>query len=66
MSANLQERTGGQWWQIQGNYVTVQLESVRKLLLGAYRDHLGMTPEDAKFYMDIYNGPNRTTAEFDG
>jgi LDH2 family malate/lactate/ureidoglycolate dehydrogenase len=54
MSTNLQERTGGQWWQIQGNYVTVKLDSVRKLLLAAYRDDLGMSPDDAKFYMDIW------------
>jgi len=50
---DLHERTAGQWWKIQDNYVTVKLDSLRKLLLPAYQE-LGMTPENAQFYMDMW------------
>lgn len=50
---DLHERTSGQWWQIEGDYVPVKLASLRKLLLAVYQQ-LGMTPDNAKFYMDVW------------
>ena len=50
---DLRERTAGQWWQIEGDYVAVKLASLRTILLAVYQD-MGMTPDNAKFYMDVW------------
>jgi ureidoglycolate dehydrogenase (NAD+) len=50
---DLHERTAGQWWKIQDKYVTVKHDSVKKLLTAAYQE-LGMTPENAAFYRDVW------------
>ncbi len=47
---NLQERTAGQWWQFEEPFVTVTLESVKRVGIAGYRK-AGASAENAAFLL---------------
>lgn len=49
---DLKERTAGQWWQHDEPFVTVRLDSLRKIATTAY-ERAGASPENAEFLLRL-------------